>query len=191
MQMTLSADAAIDPALREAVQRAVGLDSLRAGRHVVRDAQRLKTGETVVRKVWAARVQPPAAAPACLASVATDRQMTVVLAVPDDQDGSSIVADLLQYETQRSDPVAAALTSLDLWSGGGGIPLAGCSYSVFVDTTQLQAVVRFGNPRDPSRAALQAALLDVARWFVTGEERAAVTAFVNRWQAALGAVLTS
>lgn len=191
MHKTLSAEVAIDAGLREAVQQAAGLEALRAGRHILRDAQRLRTGEAVIRRLWVAGVQPPAAPPGCLAALLADHQTTVIVAVPGDWEGGSVAARVLQVGPDWLDPVAAALTAFDLWSGGTGIPLAGYSYSLFVDTPQVQAMVRFSNPRDPGRAAVQAALLEVARLFVAEESGTAVAAFLDRWQAAVGVFPTT
>ena len=117
----------------------------------------------------------------------TDLQATLDFAFPEEPEDRSVVASVLQLDPQWPDPVAAALTTLDLWSGGHGIPLAGCSYSLFVDTAQIQAVVRFSKPLDPSRLALQAALLDVATLFVTDGSEEAAKAFLDRWTSAAGA----
>ncbi len=185
MQMKLTAEAVIEPILRDAIRRAAGLEDLRAGRHTLRDANDRRAGEVIVRKLWAVRVQPPAAAPAYLVAFVTDQELTVIFAVPQDLEGISVVTSRLRFDIQQSDPVVTVLSSLDLWSGDNSITLAGCSYNLFVSTAQMDAVLRFGNPRTPNRLALQMALLEVAGWFITGKESSAVATFVDRWQATI------
>lgn len=186
MLPVFSVETVIDPRLRKSVEQAVGLEELRAGRHILRNAQRQKVGEMIVRKVWAAQVRPPAAPAACLASVVCDQQTTLILTVAEaGVDSEGLVPALLRLGPEWFDPVAEVLSALDLWSGGNEIPFGGYSYSVYVDTAQLRAVVRFGNPRCPRRIALQDALLEVGRLFVTADTGRSVRAFLDRWEAAL------
>jgi hypothetical protein len=190
MRPLVSPEIVIDTGLRESIQRAAGLEELRAGRHVLRNTQGQKTGEIVVRKLWIAEVQPPVTPAACLATIVSDKQTTVIFAISEiTQDRVDAPSSMLRLDPEWSDPVGQALTTLDLWSGGNEISFGGCSYDLFVDTTQVRASMGFGsNPRHPSRMALQYALLEVARLFVTADANSSVTTFLDRWEAVMRGV---
>ena len=187
VQTLLSPKAIIDAELCESVQRVLGVEELRVGRHVLRDAQRLRSGQMFVRKLWIAKVQPPAYPAACLGTIVADQQTTVILAAPDVSVGGEVLvtSSLLRFGPEWPDPVADVLMSFDLWSGSNEISLSGCSYVLFVDTAQIQTAVRFSNPRHPGRLALQTALMKVARFFLTADSSQAATAFLDRWDSAI------
>jgi hypothetical protein len=185
--MSLSAEFAIGSELNEAICLATCLETLRAGRHVLRDAQRRKTGELIIRKLWAVRVQPSAAASACLACLVTELRTSIAFAVPSHMNESNLITRVLHFDEEWLDPVATTLTSLDLWSGSNRIPLSGCSYNFFVDTTRAKAIVGFSNPQDLERRAVQGALLDVAKLFVTDRSEDVIMDFVNHWEKLSGA----
>jgi hypothetical protein len=179
----------IEARLCESLKQAAGLDELRVGRHIVRNAQRERTGQFFVRKIWAAQIRPPAAHAICLASVVFDQETKLILAVPEITEGQiEVVSHLLTLGSEWSDPVSQALTTLDLWSGGNGISFGGYSYGLSVYTTHVRAELTLGNLQDPSRIAMQEALLQVVRLFVTAEAGHSVMAFFEPWELAIRVV---
>ena len=182
--MALSAEDVVEIELLDAIRLAVGLEELRAGRHILRDAQRRKLGERFVRKLWLARVQTPAAPPACLTCLVSDSGITLALAAPKNLEDSTLVTSVLEFDRNWEDPMVSAITSLDPWSCDNRISLTGCSYRLFLDNSQAQAMMRFSGPRDFHRLALQSALFDVASLFVLegSDAKNAVKGFLDRWE---------
>ena len=186
MRPLITPESVIDSRLAESLQRTLGLEQLRAGRHVLRNAQRLRIGEVVVRKLWVAEVQPPVTPAFCLAAVVTKERTSIILALLENPEGqASVVPEHLERKPEWPDPVAEALAAVDLWSGGSAIPMGGCSYALFVDTPQMHTAMRFGNPRQSSRLALQLALLTVGKLFVKADPCSSAAAVIGRWEAAV------
>jgi hypothetical protein len=189
MQRLFTPEIVIEARLCESLKQAAGLGELRIGRHVVRNAQRERTGQFFVRKLWVAEIRPPTAHSVCLASVVFDQQTKLILAIPEiTEDRIDVVSRLLTLESEWSDPVSRALTTLDLWSGGNGISFGGYSYTLFVDTSDITAGLRLGNLQHLSRIAIQDALLEVVRLFITAEAGQSVMAFFDPWESAIRAV---
>ena len=81
----------------------------------------------LLTRLDAAKVQPPAAPPGCLACLATDLGLTIALVIPEEPEGQSPAASVLRFDSRWPDPVAAVLMRFDLWSAGHGISIGGCS----------------------------------------------------------------
>jgi hypothetical protein len=183
MQPLFTPEIVIEARLCESLKQTAGLEELRVGRHVMRNANRERTGQFFVRKLWIAEIRPPTAHAVCLASIVFDQQTMLILAMPETTEGPvNVVPSMLKLDPEWSDPVSQALTTLDLWSGGNGISFGGYSYALSVYTGHVRAGLRLGNLQDPSRMAIQDALLDVARLFATSEPGHSVTAFLDRWE---------
>lgn len=144
------------------------------------------TSDACVVKSWYSEITPPAAPPACLAHVelASAKNRAEVLGaktvacIPDS--GSVVVQGPVTRGPNWNDPVATALTHLDVWSGGGNIPFGGFGYKLLIRTTHLRAVLAFGRTAHPSRRAIACAMLEVAT-SLGSSGAPAVGAFLDLW----------
>jgi hypothetical protein len=145
-----------------------------------------EAGDMCVLKFWYSEIKPPAAPPACLVHVqlasAKNRAelpgTRTVMCIPDAQ--SVVVQGPVHREPGWNDPVAATLTNLDLWSGGGEIPFGGFSYKILVCTTHLRTVIKLGRTIHPSRRAIVSAMFEVATSLGT-DRHPVVDAFLDLW----------
>lgn len=183
MQTLLTPQMVIDPPLLDALRRAAGLEELRAGRHILRNPQRDKTGECTVRKLWIVEVQPPITPAGCLARIEFDQHVSVFFIVPNNS-GNRLdsLSSLSRQDIECPDPVGQALSTMDVWTHGNEIPFGGCSYGLCAATAQGSTAMRFGNPSQPSFMAVEDALLAVARPFITADTAQSITDFLARWE---------
>ena len=183
MRRVISTGLEPEPAVLSAVCSACGLNGLRVGRHIVRDSEERRTGEFHVRKLWVARIGPPAAPPAYLATISTEAHSILVFSTVESERGEPLL-DTLLLDAHRIDPVAGALEHLDVWTSGAGIPLGGYGYDLMVLTSQSEAVFHFG-AKAPSFAGFRTALFEHGSLFQSRDTKPSTAQFLERWIAAL------
>ena len=170
---------------RRAVRRLFGV---RAQWTAGGPAHRARFGRTPNRGIprpqtWVARIGPPAAPPAYLATISTEAHSILVFSTVESERGEPLV-DTLLLDAHRIDPVAGALEHLDVWTSGAGIPLGGYGYDLMVLTSQSEAVFHFG-AKAPSFAGFRTALFEHGSLFQSRDTKPSTAQFLERWIAAL------
>ena len=143
---------------------ALNLDDLRAGRHIVRDSRRWKTGELCVDGVWVAKVEP-SFHPHCALGVSREKErVRAAFSCGPASEGSNqgIFTTMVERSIEWDDPVATILRKADLFELSGGISLDGIGYEIQVRTLASETTISFFNPTTNLLVSLGRALIELA-----------------------------
>jgi hypothetical protein len=123
----------IDDEVRETIQEAFGLETLRVGSHVLRDYRRWKIGELRAHRLWIAQIQPTFHPAATLAMLTTDREDRAVFLIQ--REPAWVRFGPTVSNPAISEPVVNILQAFDLLENKEGVSLDGVRYGFLVMTS--------------------------------------------------------
>ena len=170
------------------IATALGLDALRPGRHILRDAKRIRTAELTVTNVWHATICP----------TFHDRGVVAVIRAEDTEFRGKVTPGFLRaavavvgIETEAlrqtvtadidNDPLPPAVQSLDILSSTNSLCLDGIGYELHTLTHACRATLQFSNPSVDCFRAIETALFNLARSVATTSGDATIAGFVATW----------
>ena len=170
------------------IATALGLDDLRPGRHILRDAKRMRTAELTVTDAWYAHVCPSFHDRGVVAVVRAEdtefrgsvtpgflRAGVAVVSIETESLRRTVVADI------GSDPLPAALQSLDILASTDSLWLDGIGYELHTHTRACRSTLQFSNPSIDCFRAIESALLAVANAVAKTSRDKTISGFVNAW----------
>ena len=170
------------------IATALGLDDLRPGRHILRDAKRMRTGELTITDAWYAHVCPSFHDRGVVAVIRAEdtefrgtvtpgflRAAIAVINIETDALRKTVVTDI------DSDPLPPTLESLDLLASTDSMWLDGIGYELHTYTRACRSTLQFSNPSVDCFRSIEAALYGCAKLVANASREKTVTAFVNTW----------
>ncbi len=179
---------AIQKILKARINAKLQTDGLRAGRHILRDERRWKTGEFWVVGLWVVTVLPSFDPPAVLTVVHERERIRGAFGVAASPDRVSTSVVSIDYSPGWSDPVAQVLHELDLFDFDGGLSLDGISYELQIATLASKTQISFSNPVTRHLIALQQALFWVAEEMVNRVGTQPEHKYLTIWQKYLDSI---
>ena len=171
------------------IATALGLDDLRPGRHILRDAKRMRTGELNVTDAWYAHVCPSFHDRGVVAVVRAEdteyrgnvthgflRAAIAGISIETDALRQTVVADI------DADPLPPALQSLDILASTDSMWLDGISYELHTHTQACRSTLQFSNPSVDCFRAIESAMLDSAKLVANATGEKTVNGFVSTWR---------
>ena len=170
------------------IATALGLDDLRPGRHILRDAKRMRTGELTVTDAWFAHIIPSFHDRGVVAVVRAEdtefrgsitpgflRAAVAVVSIESEALRQTVTADI------GNDPLPTALQSLDLLATSDSLWLDGIGYELHTHTQACRSRIQFSNPSIDCFRAIESAMFDAANTVAKTSRDKTIVGFVNTW----------
>jgi hypothetical protein len=141
------------------------LDSLRAGRHVLRNERNYLIGESWIVGSWIAYIMPSFEPTAALAVVHEKERVRGAFAFTEKSLDQTENISIIQVDFPATwvDTVTQTLQNFELFNQSGGLSLDGIGYLMLIDTWVARAEIEFSNPQTHSFVALEKSLFQVAQ----------------------------